>query len=409
MTDWNAIHSTAQSANQGLDMNMPGTDYNGGSVYWGSKLSQAVSSGQVQQSRVDDMVRRILSAWYYVGQDKNYPSLNLNLNVQGNHKTNVRAVARDGIVLLKNQGNILPLKRPAKIGLVGSAAVVNPAGMNACGDMGCNNGALGMGWGSGTVNYPYFSAPADAIKARAQQDGTQVTVSATDNTGSVGSAVNGADVAIVFITADGGEGYITVEGHAGDRNHLDPWHNGNDLVKAVAAINKNVIVVAHSVGPIILETIVAQANVKAIVWAGLPSQENGNALVDVLYGVVSPSGKLPYTIGKTASDYGTAIARGDDNFPEGLFIDYRYFDKNNIAPRYEFGYGLCKYSLAICVCYRSVLIFPRFSSLHELHLLQPRHHRSTNIRCSRRKGDPWWPRRPLGDRHVGQGNHCQYR
>lgn len=199
-----------------------------------------------------------------------------------------------------------------------------------------------MGWGSGTAAYPYFVAPADAIKTRAQADGTTVSVSSTDSTSGVSNAVNGADAAIVFITSDAGEGYITVEGNAGDRNNLDPWHNGNDLVKAVAAINKNVIVVVHSVGPIILETILAQPNVKAIVWAGLPSQENGNALVDILYGATSPSGKLPYTIAKSPSDYGTSIQRGNDNFAEGLYIDYRHFDKANIAPRYEFGFGLCK-------------------------------------------------------------------
>ncbi|KAI0429437.1 glycoside hydrolase superfamily [Xylaria sp. FL1042] len=340
MTDWNAQHTTQQAANTGLDMTMPGSDYNGGTVLWGSKLSQAVSSGQVQQSRVDDMVRRILASWYLLGQDSGYPGVNINANVQGTHKTNIRAVARDGIVLLKNDGGALPLKKPAKLGLVGSAAALGQHGQNACSDQGCNTGALGMGWGSGTATYPYFSAPADAIKARAQTDGTQVTVSSTDSTGSVSGAVNGADAAIVFITSDSGEGYITVEGNAGDRNNLDPWHSGNDLVKAVAAINENVIVVVHSVGPVILETILAQANVKAIVWAGLPSQENGNALVDILYGDTAPSGKLPYTIAKSTNDYGTTITSGNDNFAEGLFIDYRHFDKANIAPRYEFGFGL---------------------------------------------------------------------
>ncbi|KAI1200651.1 glycoside hydrolase family 3 protein [Nemania serpens] len=340
MTDWNAQHSTQQAANTGLDMTMPGSDYNGGTVLWGSKLTQAISSGQVQQSRVDDMVRRILASWYLVGQNNGYPGVNINANVQGNHKTNIRAVARDGIVLLKNDGNILPLKKPAKLGLVGSAVAVGQHGQNACQDQGCNSGALGMGWGSGTAQYPYFSAPVDAIRSRAQADGTQVAVSSTDNTGSVSGAVNGADAAIVFITSDAGEGYITVEGSKGDRPNLDPWHNGNDLVRAVAAINKNVIVVVHSVGPVILETILAQPNVKAIVWAGLPSQENGNALVDILYGATAPSGKLPYTIAKSAGDYGTTISQGDDRFAEGLFIDYRHFDKANIAPRYEFGYGL---------------------------------------------------------------------
>lgn len=138
MTDWNAQHTTAQSANAGLDMTMPGSDYNGGTVLWSSVLANAVSSGQVQQSRVDDMVRRILAAWYLTGQDSGYPSINIQASVQGTHKTNVRSVARDGIVLLKNQDSVLPLKKPTKLALVGSAAIVNPSGMNSCTDRGCN-------------------------------------------------------------------------------------------------------------------------------------------------------------------------------------------------------------------------------------------------------------------------------
>ncbi|KAH9889678.1 glycoside hydrolase family 3 protein [Xylariomycetidae sp. FL2044] len=340
MTDWNAQHSTAPAANSGLDMTMPGSDYDGGTILWGSALTQAVSSGQVQQDRIDDMVLRILASWYLVGQDTGYPTTNLKANVQGTHKTNIRAVARDGIVLLKNDDGALPLSKPAKLGLVGSAAVVNPQGMNACTDQGCNTGALGMGWGSGTASYPYFVAPADAIKERAQADGTQVSVSASDSTSGVSSAVSGADAAIVFITSDSGEGYIEVEGHAGDRNDLDPWHEGNALVKAVAAASDNVIVVVHSVGPIILESILAEPSVKAVVWAGLPSQENGNALVDVLYGDTNPNGKLPYTIAQSADDYGTGVVSGNDDYSEGLFIDYRKFDQEEIEPRYEFGFGL---------------------------------------------------------------------
>lgn len=341
VSDWNAQHTTNGAANNGMDMTMPGSDFNGRNVLWGPQLNNAVNGGQVQRSRLDDMVKRILAAWYLLGQDQGYPSINIKANVQGNHKENVRAVARDGTVLLTNDG-ILPLKNPRKITLIGSAAVTNPQGMNACTDKGCNNGALGMGWGSGSVNYPYFVSPHDALRTRAQADGATVTLHSSDSTSNVQSAVSGADVAIVVITANSGEGYITVEGHAGDRNNLDPWHNGNQLVQAVAQANKNVVVVVHSTGPVILETILSTPGVRAVVWGGLPSNENGNAMVDILYGVVSPSGKLPYTIGKSASDYGTAPTRGDDNFREGLFIDYRHFDNAKIAPRFEFGFGLCK-------------------------------------------------------------------
>jgi beta-glucosidase len=112
-------------------------------------------------------------------------------------------------------------------------------------------------------------------------------------------------------------------------------------------------VVIHSVGPLILETILAQPNVVAVVWAGLPGQESGNALVDILYGSSAPSGKLPYTIAKQATDYGTSVVSGNDDYAEGLFVDYRHFDQSEIEPRYEFGFGLCKWPSNISVIYLS--------------------------------------------------------
>ncbi|KAF2477372.1 beta-glucosidase 1 precursor [Lindgomyces ingoldianus] len=345
MSDWNAQHTTAGSANAGLDMTMPGSDFNKKNVLWGSALQSAVQGGQVAQSRLDDMVKRILAAWYLVGQDKGYPTATFNSwkigtqNVQGNHKTNARAIARDGIVLLKNTGNALPLRKPKSIAVIGSDAVVAPKGMNACADRGCNDGTLAMGWGSGTAEFPYLIAPLDAIKSQAQKDGTTVTTSTNDNAQQGASAAQSADYALVFINADSGEGYITVEKNAGDRVDLNPWHNGNDLVKAVAAVNKKTIVVIHSVGPLILEPYIDNDNVVAVVWAGLPGQESGNGLADILYGSTSPNGKLPYTIAKQASDYGTSVAGGDDNTWD-LFVDYRRFDQQKITPRFEFGFGL---------------------------------------------------------------------
>ncbi|KAI9901071.1 hypothetical protein N3K66_002888 [Trichothecium roseum] len=339
MTDWNAQHSTVQAATTGLDMSMPGSDFDGGSVYWGAQLTSAVGDGSVPADRVDDMAKRILAAWYKVGQDEGFPATDLSRDArQAAHEENVRAVARDGIVLLRNQDGALPLASPASIAVIGSGAVAGDHANNVCTDKGCNDGALGMGWGSGSVEYPYFSAPADAIKERAS--GAEVTLSGTDETGAGASAAQGKDVAIVFITADSGEGYISVEGNDGDRQNLDPWHGGNDLVKAVAAASDNVVVVVHSVGPIILSEITALPSVKAVVWAGLGSQETGNALADVLFGDVSPSGKLVYTIAKQASDYNAKVAQGDDDFAEGLFIDYRHFDSADIEPEFEFGFGL---------------------------------------------------------------------
>ena len=150
-----------------------------------------------------------------------------------------------------------------------SPASVNVANRNSV-DRGCNDGTLAVGWGSGAVEFPYLIAPLDAIKTQAQKDGTTITTSSNDNAQQGASAAQNADYAIVCINSDSGEGYITVEGNVGDRNNLDPWHNGNDLVKAVAAVNKKTIVVIHSVGPLILEPYIDNPNVVAVVWAGLP-------------------------------------------------------------------------------------------------------------------------------------------
>jgi beta-glucosidase len=87
------------------------------------------------------------------------------------------------------------------------------------------------------------------------------------------------------------------------RKNLTAWLNGDALVRAVAAQNNNTVVVVHSVGPLILEPWIDHPNVTAVVWAGLGGTETGNALLDVMYGIVNPSGRLPYTIAKSPSDY----------------------------------------------------------------------------------------------------------
>lgn len=164
MSDWNAQHTTVNSANSGLDMTMPGSDFNNppGNIFWGPNLTKAIANGEVPESRLNDMVTRILASWYLTGQDTNYPPVTFdsfgdgqaNVNVTAGHSNVARAVARDSIVLLKNEGNILPLKSPKSLAIIGSDAIVNPAGPNACTDRGCDNGTLAMGWGSGTAQFP---------------------------------------------------------------------------------------------------------------------------------------------------------------------------------------------------------------------------------------------------------------
>lgn len=164
MSDWNAQHTTVNSALAGLDMTMPGSDFSSppGSIFWGPNLMKAIADGSVPQSRLDDMVTRILAAWYLVDQDEGYPEVSFSswnggkasVDVTDDHAAVVRSVARDSIILLKNEERALPLRRPKSLAVIGSDAIVNPDGPNACSDRGCDNGTLAMGWGSGTAQFP---------------------------------------------------------------------------------------------------------------------------------------------------------------------------------------------------------------------------------------------------------------
>lgn len=139
-----------------------------------------------------------------------------------------------------------------------------------------------------------------------------------------------------------------MDGNEGDRKNLTLWKNGENVIKTVTQNCKNTIVIMHTAGPVLISEWYNNPNVTAIVWAGLPGQESGNAIADVLYGRVNPGGKSPFTWGKTRKDYGaeplTQLNNGNGapqvDFSEGVFIDYRYFDKHNTTPVYEFGFGL---------------------------------------------------------------------
>lgn len=207
-----------------------------------------------------------------------------------------------------------------------------------------------MGWGSGSSNFPYLISPYEAISYRARADNSVIQWVFDDYAYSlIASTAQQASVCIAFIKSDSGEGYITVDSNIGDRNNLSAWMAGDVLVATVAGNCSQTIVVVHSVGQIDMEAWVEHPNVTAIVWASLPGEESGSSLVDVLYGDVNPSGRLPFTIARNTSDYSSTVlyvpnagneAAPFDDFGEGLLVDYRAFNALNITPRYEFGFGL---------------------------------------------------------------------
>lgn len=266
------------------------------------------------------------------------------VNVQADHNITAQAVARDAITLLKNEGNLLPLSRNDSLKIFGTDAGPDPQGLNSCADKGCNRGVLTMGWGSGTSRLPYLITPQEAI----------ANISSTAEfhlTDTFPSSVEAGDddIAIVFINSDSGENFITVEGNPGDRtaSGLHAWHDGDELVKAAAEKFSQVVVVIHTVGPIILEEWIDLDPVKAVLIAHLPGQQAGFSLTDILFGDYSPSGHMPYTIPYQESNYPSSVGllqqpfgQIQDDYTEGLYIDYRHFIKENITPRYPFGHGL---------------------------------------------------------------------
>ncbi|KAJ5776546.1 uncharacterized protein N7511_001557 [Penicillium nucicola] len=371
MTDWLGHYTGVGSALAGLDMAMPGDGAVPlfGDSYWGPEMSRSVLNGSLPVDRLNDMVTRIVATWYKFGQDKDYPLPNFSTNTQdkegllypgalfspsgvvnqfvdvtANHNATVRAVAREAITLLKNDMDILPLTRNDNLKVFGTDAGGNPDGLNSCTDMGCNKGVLTMGWGSGTARFPYLITPQEAIANLTDNVEFYITDSFPSDV-----TANSSDIALVFINADSGENYITVDGNPGDRTNagLNAWHNGDDLVKDAAKKFSNVVVIIHTVGPILMEEWIELDSVKAVVVAHLPGQEAGNSLTDVLFGDYSPSGHMPYTIPKSEDDYPDSVSLIDqpfgqiqDTFTEGLYVDYRHFMKANVTPRYPFGHGL---------------------------------------------------------------------
>ena len=375
MSDWWAIKDDSpDNFNSGCDMNMPGGKYEGADWYgrdqsfwtnFGSLLGK-----EITYERLDDAVERILAPMYKLDQfssDVKYPEIDLMKNtITDDTKRINREAATQSTVLLKNDDNILPIKNMAgkTIAIIGNDALDSPCIRDT--DCSCKSkdneiyrGHIALGYGSGTTYFKYLINPLDAITERAEKEGikiissgeiTEEVVEVDGKNITVGKediqkardAAKLADLCIVFINADSGEQYITLEKSIGDRHDLDAWHSGNDLVNAVLESNKPVIVVISSPGPINLPWL---DKVKGVVFSGLGGAESGNAITSILFGDYNPSGHLPY-IWALKENYPSQIEIYTNPHPptieyaEGVFVGQRYFDKYNKPYTFPFGYGL---------------------------------------------------------------------
>lgn len=298
-SDWLAQRAGVASALAGLDVTMPGDGlrWAKGNSLWGAELTKAVLNGSVPIDRLDDMVTRVVAAWYQVGQDKwpedskpNFSSwtndrigklhegspsdkqmgvVNQYVNAQGEgeefHGHLVRRIAAEGTVLLKNEGKLLPLSRKGwkkgskdkrqtkyRVGIFGEDARLPHKGINSCPDQSCNEGTLASGWGSGAVNFTYLVEPMSAIREAFDNETVYVTDWLENKLPSQKEILEEQDLCIVFANADAGEGYERYEDIRGDRPNLNLQKGGDKLIQDVAKGcgegMGDVIVVIHSVG-----------------------------------------------------------------------------------------------------------------------------------------------------------------
>ena len=257
----------------------------------------------------------------------------------------IRDLGAAGTVLLKNENSTLPLKKPMTIGVFGNDAADLTTGEYLQGDF--DIGTLATGGGSGTGRFSYIVPPLDAIKTRGQSYGALVQY-VTDNkaiaSGRLSAlAPSSPDVCIVFLKSWATEG--------DDRTTLVAEWNSTAVVNSTATVCSNTVVVLHGAAPNTLPWR-NHPNVTAILVAHMPGQETGNSIVDILWGDVDPSGRLPYTIANEEGDYAKNLVNSTElqtttdpnawqaDFVEGNLIDYKEFDAKNASVAYEFGFGL---------------------------------------------------------------------
>ncbi|KAI5236669.1 hypothetical protein E4T42_09396 [Aureobasidium subglaciale] len=372
MSDWGAVHSGVASVEGGLDMNMPGGLGNYGTVtgvgsYFGGNITAMVNNGTVPESRIDDMIIRQMTPYYWLGQDKDFPTVDpstgwLNTfspvntwlrdwnltgpssrDVREDHNEAIRKHGAAATILLKNENGALPLKAPMSIAVFGNDASEPTQGLLNQNDY--EYGTIIAGGGSGTGRAVEIVTPLQAIKAKAKEDGAIVQYWLNN------TLLANTDIRSLWIPKEPEVCIVMLKTwaeEAADRESLHVDWDGDEVVARVAAACNNTVVVTHSSGINVLPW-ADHPNVTAIVAAHFPGEESGNSLIDILYGKVNPSGHLPYTIALNGTDYNAPPTTGINTtgindwqswFDEKLEIDYRFFDAHDMAVRYEFGFGL---------------------------------------------------------------------
>ena len=360
VSDWGGVHNTEEAIYNGMDMEF-GSWTNGlskgmGNAYDNYYLAhpylKQIKEGKIGTKELDDKVRRILRLAFRTTMNRNRP---YGAMLSEEHIAAARKIGEEGIVLLQNKKNILPidLNRTKKIAVIGENALK----------------MMTVGGGSSSLKVQYECSPLDGIKRRigdgieisyargyvgdtgGQFDGVSSGQNLKDDRSArqlIEEAVRIAQSAdyVIFIGGLNKNGHQDCEDT--DRKGLELPYKQDKVIGALAKVNKNLIVVNISGNAVAMPWI---SEVPAVIQAWYLGTEAGNAIASVLVGDVNPSGKLPFTFPEKLEDVG-AHQLGDypgrqredgifdEKYNESIFVGYRWTDKQKIRPLFPFGHGL---------------------------------------------------------------------
>ncbi len=350
ISDWGGVHNSDQAVNNGLDLEM-GTSTNGLTTNGTSPYSEyhlanpylkGLKSGKYDEKTLNDKVSRILRLIFRTTMSADRP---FGKFVSPEHSEAARKIAEQGIVLLKNDKNILPvpLGRYKKIAVIGENATKS----------------LVIGGGSSSLKVAYEVSALEGIVRKYGKENIQYSAgyisSLSTNSKEINSKINADSLLIAAVeTAKNADMVFYIGGlnknhfqdaEGDDRKTMNLPFEQDKLINALLGVNKNLVMVLCSGNAVEMPWL---NHVSAVIQGWYLGSEAGNALANVLSGDVNPSGKLPFSFPKKLEDnaahsFGQISYPGDgvnQEYKEDILVGYRWFDFKKIAPQFAFGHGL---------------------------------------------------------------------
>jgi beta-glucosidase len=317
VSDWGAVHDRVEALEAGLDLEMPGPRERRVQA-----VIDAVRSGKLDESVLDEAVNRILNIVFKAAETKKGGSFDVD-----RHHALARQVAGEGIVLLKNDG-ILPLKIHKQVAVIGRSA----------------KEAHYQGGGSSHINPTRLDNPYEELQKMAGETELSYAEGYPSDENFDQALIDeacenarSADAALLYLSLP-----ATKESEGYDRPDLDLTSHQVALIKAVAAVQPNTIVILNNGAPIVMSEWIDDT--AAVLEAWMMGQAGGGAIADVLYGKVNPSGKLAETFPLKLVDTPAYINYPGENgavrYGEGIFMGYRYYETKEVPTLFPFGYGM---------------------------------------------------------------------